>query len=182
MRNQESDTKRRRIEMQGFVVLDERNVKDLDRWLRFTPAISLVIVAIGTILGSAWIMFGLLPFVLACVVLPRHPFDAIYNLGIRRWTGGISIPRHEAPRRFACAMASTLLVASGVAFHEGATMLGIVIGGFLASAAAVPVLTGFCIPAWIYQRVYARFGAADEVGPHCDGTWSLRSVWRARGR
>lgn len=145
--------KRRLAEMQGFTGLDDRTLREIDPWLRLAPALCMTWVAVGTALGSAAILAALVPFAVAGVFGTRHPFDALYEHGIRRRLGTASIPRYGAPRRFACAVASAWLLSTSAAFYLGAMALGYVLGASLVMAAAVPTLTGFCIPSWVYGKI-----------------------------
>jgi hypothetical protein len=139
--------------MQGFRGLDDRTLSQLDPWLRLSPALCMTWAAVGTALGSVTVLGLLVPFAVAGVIGPRHPFDLIYELGIQPRLGSPSIPRYGAPRRFACAVGAVWLTAAAFAFHVGAATLGYVLGASLVLAAAVPTFTGFCIPSWIYARL-----------------------------
>lgn len=148
--------KRAHLEVQGFTGLSDREVRQLDPWVRLAPAVCLVWTLAATALGSALALWALVPFALLGVVLPVHPFDLPYNLGLRRLTGGPPIPRYRAPRRFACAMAGLWVVAAAVAFTVGATTLGSVLGYALVVVAAVPVTTGFCAASFVWNRLTGR--------------------------
>jgi hypothetical protein len=41
------------------------------------------------------------PFAAVGAVLPRPPFDVIYNQVFRRWTAGAALASYPLPRRFA---------------------------------------------------------------------------------
>lgn len=151
-------TRRRFVEMQGFAGLTDEEVCRLDPWLRLAPGVCLVWTLVGTALGSPLVLWLLVPFALLGVVLPVHPFDAVYDLGIRRLTGGPAIPRYRAPRRFACSVAALWVVATATAFTVGATTLGSVLGYLLVAVAAVPVTTGFCFASAVWNRLFARHG------------------------
>lgn len=157
------ERKRKNLEMQGFLGLDDSSVVALEPWLRLSPAICMTIVAIGTFTGSEWIIFALVPFAIGGVVLHSHPFDVLYDFGVRRLTGGPKIPRYGAPRRFACGLASMWLIATGSAFHAGWTITGTLLGGVMATIMSVQVLTGFCSPSWVFRKVTGSF-AEKPVG------------------
>jgi hypothetical protein len=149
-------TRRRRVELQGFGGLDDRTVQELDPWLRLSPAICMVWAAVGTALGSPAVLGALVPFAAAGALATRHPFDAIYEHGFRHHLRTASIPRYGAPRRFACAVATGWLVGTAAAFDAGATTRGRVLGASFVCAAAVPTFKGFCIPSWIYGKLFRR--------------------------
>ncbi len=165
MRCDTAATRRRRMEMQGFTGLDDATIRQLDPWIRLAPALCMVWAAAGTALGSAPMIAALVPFAVAGAIGTRHPFDLIYERGFRPRLGTPSIPRYGAPRRFACIVATAWLIATAAAFHAGAMTVGYVLGASLATAAAVPTFSGFCIPSWIYGLVQRRGSAHRAAAP-----------------
>lgn len=159
-----TDTRvRRLVEMQGFLGLDDATVIEIEPWLRLSPFICMSWVAAATIAQSAAALFTLVVFAVLGAVLRNHPFDAIYNHGIRHVLGTDRLPRYRAPRRFACAVASVWITATGAAFATGATTLGSVLGGVMVAVAMVPVATGFCVPSYLYTRIAGRRGRTAAV-------------------
>jgi hypothetical protein len=152
-----------RLDAQGYVNVDRRTMAQLEPWLRWSPALCASIMAVGTALGSEWVLWGLAPFAALGAAFPRHPFDYIYNLGARRLTGTPPLPPHGAPRRFACGIASVWLVATGVAFAADLMVLGYVLGGLLSGVAALVGTTHFCIPSLIYGLLFGRPVCATEA-------------------
>jgi len=80
-----------------------------------------------------------------------HPFDLIYNYGIRRFTHTRRLPRNGAPIRFSCAVAVLWIVGTALAFTLGITWLGYTLGALLTVIAGTVSVTHFCIPSAIYQ-------------------------------
>jgi hypothetical protein len=140
---------RRYVEMQGYLGLDDETLAKVEPWLRLSPAICMVVAAVGTLLASPWVLWALVPFAVAGVLMPNHPFDVIYTYGFRLLTGGPRLPRSGVPRRFACAVGATWLLATGAAFYLGAHTAGTVLGLALVGVAAVLVTTGFCVPSFL---------------------------------
>jgi hypothetical protein len=148
-----SATMRRRLEMQGFVGYTSCELAEFGPWLRLTTGICAAWTAVATVSGAAGVFWALVPVAVMGVVLPNHPFDAIYNYGLRRRLATRSIPRYGAPRRFACVVASIWLLFTGFAFFVGMPAVGHVLGASMALAAFVPTATDFCIPSFVYQLV-----------------------------
>lgn len=94
--------------------------------------------------------------------MPWHPFDLIYNHGIRHFLGTQILPRANAPRKFACGVATVWLGAVSWAFLTGATTLGYILGFSLTIAAAVPTFTDFCIPSFFYGLMFGKPKAVDS--------------------
>lgn len=145
-----------RLDAQGYVNVDRPTLRELEPWLRWSPALCATVMIIGTVLASPWVLWGLVPFAALGALTSRHPFDYVYNLGVRRLTGTQPLPPHGAPRRFACGIASVWLVATGAAFAADLTLLGYALGGMLSAVAALVGTTHFCIPSLIYSLLFGR--------------------------
>lgn len=156
---------RKRIEAQGFLGLDDQVASQINFWLRLSPAICMVWTAIGTALGSARILWALVPFALLGALLRGHPFDVFYTYGFRRLSGGPRLPRYPLPRRFACLMATAILVGAAWGLQSGNTVLGHSLGWFLVGAALANVTTGFCIPSFIYGLIFGKPSACQRMSP-----------------
>lgn len=156
---------RRRIEAQGFVGLDDKTLAQLNYWLRLAPVMCMTWTAVGTALASPIILWALVPFAALGALLPGHPFEVIYNYGLRHLFRTEAIPRYRPPRRFACLLATTMLIASAWGFQSGSPAIGYTFGTFLAAAAFVNVSTGFCIPSFIYGLIFGN-PATPRTGEH----------------
>ncbi len=142
---------RKRLEIQGFTGLDDTTLREVAPWLRFTPAVCAVLMGLGTALALPALLWALVPVAALGALFPVHPFDLVYNFGLRRVTGTRSLPPNGAPRRFACGMAALWLAATASAFMVGAAAVGYVLGGVLTSVAALVGTTHFCIPSLMYR-------------------------------
>lgn len=150
---------RRRVEAQGFLGLNDREIGQIKYWLRLSPAICMTWAACGTALQSAPVLWALAPFALLGALLPGHPFDLLYTFGIRRLTGGPALPRYPLPRRFACLLATLMIVGAAWSFQSAWVLAGQLFGWGLVGAALVNVTTGFCIPSFIYGLIFGAPGS-----------------------
>jgi hypothetical protein len=150
------ETVRERIQAQGFCGLDDAACAQLNYPLRLSPAICMVWTAVGTALASPAVLWALTPFAALGAVLPGHPFDVIYNHGVRHVLGTPALPRYGARRRFACAVATVWLVVTAWSFQAGMPIAGRVLGWSLVAAALVNVSTGFCIPSFVVRLLFGR--------------------------
>lgn len=155
-----SSTLRHRLDIQGYSRVDDATLAQTQVWLRMSPALCAAIAALGTALASPAILWGLMVFAALGAVLTFHPFDLIYNLGVRHLTGAAELPRNGAPRRFACAMASVWLLTTGGLFYAGSDIAGYLLGGALVAVAGLITVSHICIPSLVYR---ALFGRADLV-------------------
>lgn len=156
---------RSRLEAQGFLGLTDGEIEKLNYWFRLAPAICLVWTTVGVAMASPAVLIALVPFAVLGAVLPVHPFDVIYNYGIRLVTGGPKIPRYGRPRRSACMMASLMISIMAAAFYFGFSAAGYVIGGVMFGMAGVQVATGFCVPSFFYGLI---FGSPGTTGRRVD--------------
>lgn len=150
--------------MQGYAGLSDAELSDIALWTRFSPALCAITGIVGTALGSPWVLGALGVTAALGALLPAHPFDAIYNYGIRRVVGTRSLPPNAMPRRFACAVGAVWLAAAAIAFATGAAPVGYVLGALFVCVASVLAVTGFCIPSFIFRacetRIIARRAGA----------------------
>ncbi|HLG16809.1 MAG TPA: DUF4395 domain-containing protein [Blastocatellia bacterium] len=151
-----SPTIRARLEIQGYCNLDDSLLEAIAPWVRFSPALCTLSMALGTALASPLLLWGLAVTAFIGAVTPRHPFDLLYNYLVRRVTGTPPLPPNGAPRRFACAMAAVWLVGTGIAFNGGATVAGYVLGAVLTVMASIVSVSHVCIPSMIYQSMFGR--------------------------
>lgn len=158
------DVIRKRLEMQGFLGLDDDALDEVGPWLRWSPAWCTAFMIAGTLLASPWLLWGLAVTAAAGVALPSHPFDYVYNHAVRRLTGTRPLPPNGPPRKFACGLATVWLGATGLAFALGASTLGYALGGALSAAALLVSVTHFCIPSLVYQTLIGRRSAEQARG------------------
>lgn len=83
-----------------------------------------------------------------------HPFDYIYNYGIRRKTDTGPLPERGAPGRFACGLGTVWLVATAWAFYAGMMLTGYTLGALLVLVAGLVSTIHFCIPSLIYRTIF----------------------------
>ena len=144
------------IQAQGFCGLDDKTSVQINYPLRLSPAICMVWAAAGTALASPTILWALAPFAALGAILPGHPFDVFYNHGLRHLLGTPALPRYGVRRRFACALATIMIVVAAWGFQAGMPLVGTIAGWSLVAAAFVNVSTGFCIPSFIVRMLFGK--------------------------
>jgi hypothetical protein len=154
-----SESTREKLVAQGFN-LSDNEISQFNYWLRLAPAVCMLWVTTGLILGSPGLITMLIPVGLLCFALARHPFDFIYNFGLRYLTGGERLPLYGAPRRFVCLMAAMMLASIAASFGFGLFAIGYAIGISMVAMLFLNVVTGNCGPCVIYNRLV---GTADRA-------------------
>lgn len=156
-------TVRERAEAQGFLGLEDALVRQINYWLRLSPLICMGWAAVGTALQSATVLWWLVPFAALGALLPGHPFDLLYTYGFRLLVGGPPFPRYPLPRRFACLLATFMLIGAAWSFQAGMPLRGQIFGWSLVAAACVNVSTGFCVPSFIYGLLFGKPSSCDPM-------------------
>jgi hypothetical protein len=149
-----SATTRRRLDIQGFERVDDQALAKVAPWLRMAFGLCAVIAGVGTLLASPTILYLLVPIAGLAALFPVHPFDLIYNHGIRYLTKTGPLPRRGAPNRFACGMGAVWVGVTAWAFQSGGTTLGYVLGGLLTAVAVLVSTIDVCIPSLMFRTVF----------------------------
>ncbi len=150
-----SEKTRKRLEIQGYTGLSDKELSEAAPWIKFSPAICGIWTAIGTYLGSYTLIWSLVPFALLGAIFPYHPFDALYNLGIRHLLGRKALPKNKAPRLFTCGVASVWLSSAGYSFYTGFDLTGTILGYAMVGVTVLVSTTDFCIPSWSYKKIFS---------------------------
>ncbi|HYV74914.1 MAG TPA: DUF4395 family protein [Candidatus Binatia bacterium] len=175
---------RERMQTQGFCGLSDATYAQINYPLRLSPAIMMVWVAVGTVLGSAQILWAVVPFTALGAILTGHPFDVLYNHGLRYLMGRQELPRYGTRRRFAFAVATTMTALAAWGFQAGVPLLGDIVGGAIVASTCLHVITGICGPAVLAGRLFGKVVCeeperyvrleASERGDDCDRAPILR--------
>jgi hypothetical protein len=146
-------TVRSRLEAQGFCVLDDRSLAELAPWMRWTYTLGTLVTLIGVALMSPGVLWALAAITSVGIFLPFHPFDLLYNYGMRYLTRTGPFPDSGPQRHFVFVVATVWLAVTGWAFHVGADIAGITLGVLLIFVGGLASTTNFCIPSFIYNTV-----------------------------
>ncbi len=149
-------TIRENIQAQGFCGLDDKTYAQINYPLRLSPAICMLWAAAGAALASPMILWALAPFAALGAILSGHPFDVLYNYGLRHLTGTPALPRYGTRRRIACAFATALIVVAAWGFQAGIPIAGQIAGWALVAGTFVNVSTGLCGPALIIRIFFGK--------------------------
>jgi hypothetical protein len=154
MKSSLSPITRRRLDIQGLETVPDEELAPVAPWLRLAYGLCATLAAVGTVLASPPVLLALVPIAALAAAFPVHPFDLIYNHGIRRLTGTGPLPKRGAPARFACGMGAAWLTATAGMFATGHTVVGYVLGGSLTSVAVLVSTTDICLPSMTYRMLF----------------------------
>lgn len=151
-----SATTRRRLNVQGFSDVDDESLAESASWLRMAFGGCALLAAAGTALASPMILWILTPIAALAALFPVHPFDLIYNHGVRYLRNTGPLPKRRAQSRFACGVGAVWLVATALVFQSGALIAGYILGAALTGVAVLVATTDICIPSMIYNALFLR--------------------------
>ena len=149
------------LAVQGYCLTAEES-RALRVGLRFPAALCLALVVTGLALPSAVLILALVPIGAIAGWTPRHPFDLLWNHGLRRLSGAPELPPNPTPRRHAFKLATVWLLAVGVLFAAGQTTAALALGIVLVAVCGLVTATGFCIPSTLLG-VWWRWRGTSEV-------------------
>jgi hypothetical protein len=131
--------------VQGYCLGPEQS-RELRWGLRFPTALCLAFVVTGLALQSALLILALVPIGIVAGWTRRHPFDLIWNHGLRHLTGAPELPPNPRPRRHAFKLASAWLLVVGLLFAFGQAAAALVLGAVLVGVCVFNTTTNFCVP------------------------------------
>jgi len=133
------------LAVQGYCLTPAQS-RALRFGLRFPTALCLSIVIVGLALQSAVLILALVPIGAVAGWTSRHPFDLLWNHGLRHLVGAPPLPPNPTPRRHAFKLATVWLLAVGLLFAFGLQTAGLVLGGVLVAVCGLVTTTNFCVP------------------------------------
>ena len=146
---------RHNLSKQGFRNLDDTDFVNFKWSLRFTPGVSILLIAIGLRLQSPFLLGSVALFAFIGTVFPKAmPIDVLYNFGVRYLLRVPPLPPSPKPRQFSYLLSGLFLTGSAVSFYVGKTWLGFVFGGSVLVAGTVLVTTLWCLGSWYYNFIF----------------------------
>lgn len=140
-----------RLETQGFTGYTAEELSEHQYGIRFAYWLCASFVALGIILNSIPVLVFALLAALGAVIHNRHPFDYIYNNGVRQLLNKPKSPKRAIQGKIACGLASVHIIGIILSFYYGHFVIGYIIGGTLLSVALLVASTDFCIPSVMYK-------------------------------
>jgi hypothetical protein len=135
----------RNLAVQGYCLRSQES-RALRWGLRLPTGLCFVLVALGLALQSAILILPLVPIGALAGWTRRHPFDLIWNQGLRHLTGARELPPNPTPRRHAFKLGTVSLLAIGLLFAFGQPTAALILGAILLPVCALVTVTNFCIP------------------------------------
>ena len=146
---------RSNLSTQGYCRSDAER-RELWLGLRFSTGLCLTLVLVALALESPVMVFVLAGIGVIAGFSAHHPFDHLWNHGVRHLVGGPPLPPNPTRRRNAFKLATAWLAVVGGMLAASATIAALVLGGLLVAACATVTATNLCLPsealAWWERR------------------------------
>ena len=143
-----------RIREQGYFQMSDQQVSDISFGNRFAYIICTSIMGAGIVMTNIPILSITLVIAALGFILPYHPFDYIYNHLLAHRLGRPQLPKRSDQLKFACTLATIFLLTIIYMFSQGFMVLGYIFSGILFSIALTVSTTDFCLPSFIYNRIF----------------------------
>lgn len=144
------------LDLQGYSRLSDEEKRQIDLAQRFKPAVCALLTLVALFVHSVpfTVFLALLGYWGA--FLPNHPVDLLYRMALQPMFHTPDLGLDPMPRRFACGMAATLLLAGAIAWQAGAAAIGSIFVGLVALALLTLVFAGFCVGSFFYWLLVRR--------------------------
>lgn len=152
---------RKRIEAQGYLGLDDHSLGRIRYAIRVTPALCMIWALTGILIQSSPMLWVFVPFAILSAFLPVHPFDALYNYGLRYLVTGPRLPRFPKPRRFSCLIAAAMVSGAAAVVQTGNLTGQYIIGSIILLVGLMQLLRGLCVPSMIYGWLFGKPASCD---------------------
>lgn len=151
-----SPTCRRRLQVQGYLNLSDKELSDHRFGIRFAYWVCTLLVITGLLTGNELLLLGVAMLALLATIPPYHPVDYLYNYGVRQILGKPKLPHRSAQGRFACGIASVWLLSTAFLLANGQAIAGNVLGFMLVGVGLLVSSTDICIPSMIYNFLFLK--------------------------
>lgn len=147
------------LRTQGYVKQSDRELADLAYGNRFAFRLCAVLLILGVTTASIPLLTVMMFIAFGGVILPYHPFDYIYNHGLRRRLNKPKLPPRSHQLKFACGMATLSIAGTIFLFWVGYILGAYIVGASLIGSATLVSTTDYCIPSQIYAYLFLRKSA-----------------------
>lgn len=144
-----------RIREQGYqngYTVEEINMHGVGN--RFAYQLCTILFTLGLVLSNIPILLIASSIAFFTVVLPRHPFDYIYNAIIAPYLNKPPLPKRSKQAKFACGLASFWLIIVILFLYYEYYAITYILGSILVVIALLVSTIDLCIPSKIYNWIF----------------------------
>lgn len=157
MNNSKPQLSKRRINFiraQGYQQFSDYEIADLAFGNRFAYILCTSLLASSVAMAYIPGLLAMATIAFLTIVLPYHPFDYIYNHGLRQLLNKPQLPPRSAQLKFACTVATTWILITAYLFYAEMCIAAYVMGGLLVAVATTVSTTDYCLPSVIYNFIF----------------------------
>lgn len=143
-----------RLYTQGYQGYSDRELNDYKYGIRFAYALCTTLVGVGLILSNITLLVIAAVIALIGILPPYHPFDYLYNYGIRHLLKKPKMPPRTNQGRFACGIAFVWLSITIYLLYNSQFIAGYIMGGLLLAVAILVSVFDICIPFMLYNFLF----------------------------
>ena len=143
-----------RVKCQGYSGYSDKDVSQLAFGNRFPVIVCFIMLAVGVALANVPLLVILLVISLLGALMPYHPFDYIYNYGLRGFLDKSVLPPRSNQFKFACSIATLWNAINIYLFASGLLTAGYISGAIMCCVPFLLISTDFCIPSVIYNFLF----------------------------
>lgn len=143
------------LRAQGYR-LSEDETRRLAVGLRFSTGLCLGVVVSALVLKSAPVLFASSAVGALAGLTSRHPFDHLWNRGVRHAFGAPPLPPNPPRRRHAFKIATVWLLVVATLLAVGASTSALILGGMLVAACAAVTMFNLCVPSITLELIGRR--------------------------
>lgn len=149
-----SEWSKNRLHEQGWRNLTNNELGMHRFGIRFAYILCMCLVVSGLAFGSQTLLIIANIMALLGTLPPYHPIDYIYNYGFRFFVGRPKLPPRSAQGRFACYIASAMLIVINYFFYTGNMTVVYIVGLILITSAFLVGFFDLCVPSLIYNAIF----------------------------
>ena len=147
-----SDKRIKRIKSQGYSDLNSYEISCIAFGNRFAYILCTIILTYGIVTMNLPVLIGMLIVAVSSILLPYHPFDYIYNYGLRIILNKPKLPKRSIQLKFACTVATVFITGIIFLFYTGSIVSGYVVGALLLTSAFLVSILDICLPSIIFNE------------------------------
>lgn len=152
--------RRASVEQWGYACGSDQEAAVLVWPVRFKPAVTFALVVLGLVFQShgLLIVVGILGL-FGTFVQRLSWIDLLYNHIVRHLFKAPSLGADPSVRRWLCGMADGFVLLSGAALYVHRPILAVGFGAVVVLLAGSVLLTGICLPAFLFYKLRKSTGA-----------------------
>jgi hypothetical protein len=151
-----SPVTRRRLEAQGYLGFSDSELSDYRFGIRFAYYLCGLLVLSGLIFSSIELLLVAMGVAFLAMFPPYHPFDYLYNYGVRHLLGKSKLPHRANQGRFACGIATVWVGGIIWLLQINLDVWANMAGGVLLFVATLVTTMDICIPSIIYNAMFKK--------------------------